>query len=363
MAVEICRPLQFWRRKLATFKSPCPRKGAIVTRCLGARLKPVTISNLRPLGDGEVKKLSIALALGCSLVASPVSAKTFVGVLYPLFGPMAAIALVQLADELKTMPDVEVATYLHQSWKALVDDINRQPKGTRILIVGYSLGANNAILVANNTSYVDSIIALQPSMLTSQESLTGKIGKIIEIYNPNRWMTFGGMGSQKLDAPNIEYIVNNDTHPGAQFNEQFHSVVKSELARLAAQDNLQTAQAKALKRSQLSKQSSTKDVKSSALAFATTDPPKHEPPRHEQPKPAQTKVEPDQQQKAPGVFAQAPKPQPALSDAPRPQPVSADALTSANVGNLVVQRTLTISDMKEYVKRSYRDSQTADLIR
>ena len=43
------------------------------------------------------------------------------------------------------------------------------------------------------------------------------------------------MGSQKLDAPNIEYIVNNDTHPGAQFNEQFRSVVKSELARLAAE--------------------------------------------------------------------------------------------------------------------------------
>jgi len=149
----------------------------------------------------QVKKRSIALALCCSLVASPVWAKTFVGVLYPLFGPMAAIGLVQLADELKTMPDVEVATYQHQSWKALVDDINRQPKGTRILIVGYSLGANNAILVANNTSYVDSIIALQPSMLTSQESLTGKVGKIIEIYNPNRWMTFGGMGSQKLDAP------------------------------------------------------------------------------------------------------------------------------------------------------------------
>ena len=46
-----------------------------------------------------MKKRSIALALCCSLVASPVWAKTFVGVLYPLFGPMAAIGLVQLADE------------------------------------------------------------------------------------------------------------------------------------------------------------------------------------------------------------------------------------------------------------------------
>src|SRR5215831_4519517 len=94
----------------------------------------------------------------------------------------------------------------------------------------------------------------------AQESLTGKVGKIIEIYNPNRWMTFGGMGSQKLDAPNIEYIVNNDTHPGAQFSEQFRSVVKSELARLIAQDNLQTAQAKTLKPPQLAKLPPPKDV-------------------------------------------------------------------------------------------------------
>src|SRR5262249_5141250 len=192
----------------------------------------------------QVKKRSIVLALCCSLVASPVWAKTFVGVLYPFLGPMAAPSLVLLAFELKAMPDVEVATYQHQSWRSLVDDINRQPKGTRILIVGYSLGANNAILVANNTGYVDEIIALQPSMLTTQDSLTGKVGKIIEIYNPNRWMTFGGMGSQKLEAPNIEYIVNNDSHPGAQFSEQFHSIVKTELARISALDNVPTAQAR-----------------------------------------------------------------------------------------------------------------------
>jgi hypothetical protein len=313
----------------------------------------------------QVKKRSIALALCCSLVASPVWAKTFVGVLYPLFGPMAAIGLVELAGELKAMPDVEVATYLHQSWKALVDDINRQPKGTHILIVGYSLGANNAILVANNTSYVDSIIALQPSMLTSQEGLTGKVGKIIEIYNPNPWMTFGGMGSQRLEAPNIEYIANNDTHPGAQFNEQFRSVVKNELARLAAQDNLQTAQAKMAKSSPLAKLSPPKDAKSTALAFASTDSPKHEQPKPAPTKSAQTKLEPtSQQQNAPAVFADVPKPQPIFADATKSQPVFADAfLTSANAGNLFVQRTLTISDMKEYVKRNYPASRTADVTR
>lgn len=308
----------------------------------------------------QVKKRSIVLALCCSLVASPVWAKTFVGVLYPLFGPMAAIGLVELASELKAMPDVEVGTYLHQSWKALVDDINRQPKGTRILIVGYSLGANNAILVANNTSYVDEIIALQPSMLTTQDALTGKVGKIIEIYNPNRWMTFGGMGSQKLEAPNIEYIVNNDTHPGAQFNEQFHSIVKTELARISALDNVQTAQSRMPRPSPLAKLSPPKDGKPSALAFANADPPKHEQPkhdesRHERSRPAQAAVEQTRPQ---------PKPAVVFAEASKPQPILIEALSSsASADSLLAQRTLTISDMKDYVKRNYPRPQTADVTR
>ena len=308
----------------------------------------------------QVKKRSIVLALCCSLVASPVWAKTFVGVLYPFLGPLAAPSLVLLAGELKAMPDVEVATYLHQSWKALVDDINRQPKGTRIVVVGYSLGANNAILVANNTGYVDEIIALQPSMLTTQDALTGKVGKIIEIYNPNPWMTFGGMGSQKLDAPNIEYVANNDSHPGAQFSEQFHSIVKSEVARISALDNVQTAQAKLPKPSPLAKLSPPKDVKPSALAFASTEAPKHETPKHDEAKrersrPAQAQIEQAKPEPRPAVV---------FAEAPKPQPILVEALSSsANADSLLAQRTLTVSDMKDYVKRNYPTPQTGGSIR
>jgi hypothetical protein len=128
-------------------------------------------------------------------------------------------------------------------WPSLVDDINRQSAGTHILLIGYSVGANNAVLVANNTTYIDSIIALQPSMFNSNTSLTGKVGRIVEIYNPNPWMTLGGMGSQKLVGPNIEYITNNDTHPGAPFNSEFRALVKSEIVRLSAEPAPNPAQA------------------------------------------------------------------------------------------------------------------------
>ena len=191
-----------------------------------------------------MKKRSIALALCCSLVCSPSYATTFIGVLWPLFGPLAAPGLVEFVAELQSVPDVEVVTYWHPEWSSLVDDINRLPEGTHILVIGYSLGANNAVLVANNCNYIDSIIALQPSIFTSNTPLTGNVGRIVEIYNPNPWMTFGGMGSQKLIGPNIEYMVNNDSHPGAPFNPEFRNLVKSEIARLAAEPVPNTAEAK-----------------------------------------------------------------------------------------------------------------------
>jgi hypothetical protein len=41
-----------------------------------------------------------------------------------------------------------------------------------------------------------------------------------------------------LNGPNIEYIRNNDSHPGAQFNSEFHSLVKTEVAKLSAEKEL-----------------------------------------------------------------------------------------------------------------------------
>ncbi len=183
----------------------------------------------------QVKKRSVALALCASLVCSPVWAKTFVGVLWPMFGPLAAGGLVELVAELRMMPDVEVRTYLHQSWPSLVQDIDRQPPGTHTVVVGYSLGANSSVFVANKAKYVDLIVALQPSMFSWNPSVTGNVGRMIEIYNPNPLMTFGGMGSNKLAGPNIEYIANNDSHPGAQFNPVFRNLVKTEIAKFSAE--------------------------------------------------------------------------------------------------------------------------------
>jgi hypothetical protein len=277
-----------------------------------------------------VKKLAIAIALCGSFICSPVHAKTFVGVLWPLFGPGAAIGLVELVSELKMIPDVEVSTYLHQSWPSLVEDIERQPPGTHTVVIGYSLGANNSVLVANQARYVDLIIALQPSMLTSTPTVRGNVRRMIEIYNPNLWMT-GGLGSQKLVGENIEYIANNDSHLGAQFNSEFRNLVKSEIAKFAADDRPEAAQAeipKPLKLAQPALKPTEERLTHQQRDLAAKD--------HRQ----IAKAEIANVQKAVQHFAEE---------------------NSLNSKDVFVQRQLTIEDMKDYIGRNYRGSPPAEL--
>lgn len=202
-----------------------------------------------------MKKRSIVGALLACLIFSPLHAetraaetahpKTFVAVLWPMFGPMAAPGLVELVAEIRMMPNVQVETYVHQAWPSLVDDLNNLPPGRRSIVIGYSLGANSTAEVANRVHHVDEFIALQPSMLSWNPDVKGgTYDRFVEIYNPNTWETWGGMGSKKLVGPNIEYIANRDSHPGAQFSGQFRNLVKTEIAKLSVAEPVEVAQAR-----------------------------------------------------------------------------------------------------------------------
>ena len=318
-----------------------------------------------------MKKLLFALVLWGSLPCTPVFAKTFVGVLWPMFGPLPAIGLVELVAELKMMPDVEVSTYLHQNWPSLVEDIERQPPGTRTVVIGYSLGANSSVFVANKANYVDVIIALQPSMLSWNPAVTGRVGRMIEIYNPDPSMTFGGMGSKRLTGPNIEYIANNDSHPGAQFGSDFRNLVKSEIARVSAEPAVMTAQARTpgapdsmaalaytnsaapVSTAQVHTTGASADIRAprAVTAEAPIPAPKLAPKSAVNParSPAATKL----------AATEPPEPVRQREDAT----ALLDAITSSvDSGNLFAQRQLTVVDMMDYANRNYRNARTAELL-
>ncbi|MGN6748191.1 MAG: hypothetical protein ACTHJS_06300 [Xanthobacteraceae bacterium] len=337
-----------------------------------------------------MKKLFLALVLWGSVLCTPVFAKTFVGVLWPMFGPLPAIGLVELVGELKLLPDVEVKTYLHQEWPALVDDLERQPPGTRTVVVGYSLGANSSVFVANKAKYVDVIVALQPSMLSWNPAVTGKVGRMIEVYNPNPAMTFGGMGSKKLIGPNIEYIENNDSHPGAQFSSDFRNVVKSEIARVSAEPAVEIAQARGSATPALAYAAETKRAAAPTTAAATRPPAASAPTMTAQasvqaplpaPRPTNiagpTKLAALKQQSSPREQSreQSPAPSHAQNHEPTHESVHGsnprgeyataflESLTSSvDSGNLFTQRQLTAADMLDFATRKYRNARTAELL-
>ena len=316
-----------------------------------------------------MKKLALAVALCGSLICSAVHAKTFVGVLWPMFGPLPAIGLVELVAELKTMPDVEVETYVHQAWPSLVEDLGRQPPGTHTVVIGYSLGANSSVFVANNAKNVDLIIALQPSMLSWNPPLTGKVGRMIEIYNPNPWLTWGGMGSKKLEGENIEYIANNDSHPGAQFNSEFRNLAKTEIAKFTAQDRLE--------KDRLETAQAAIPV---PLAYAepapSAKPAPEQPPRQQGdvaakgqrqiaqaempklPKPAKPEAKPET--KPEHVAQERPQPAPTEHEQ-RELTAFLDALSnSVDSGDLSSKPELTPAAMTDYASRTYGASHVAE---
>jgi hypothetical protein len=333
-------------------------------------------------GTNLMKKLLLALVLWGSVLCTPVFAKTFVGVLWPMFGPLPAIGLVELVAELKLMPDVEVKTYLHQEWPALVDDIERQSPGTRTVVVGYSLGANSSVFVANKAKYIDVIIALQPSMLSWNPAVTGRVGRMIEVYNPNPWMTFGGMGSKKLIGPNIEYIANNDSHPGAQFSSDFRNLVKSEIARMSAEPAVVMAQAPvpaapalafAETRTPAAAIAQVRDTTTSSLIAAPAPIQAPMPLPRPANAPGPTKLAALTQQASSRERSQEPSHRPSHESSHEPshgsnsQPAYASAflesLTGAvDSGNLFAQRQLTVDDMIDYANRNYRNARTAELL-
>jgi hypothetical protein len=307
-----------------------------------------------------VKKLAIAVALCVSLIGSPVQAKTFVGVLWPMFGPLPAIGLVELVSELKMMPDVEVSTYLHQDWPNLVNDLARQPPGTRTVVIGYSLGANSTAFVANKSKYIDEIIALQPSMLSWNPPVTGRVGKMIEVYNPDPWETFGGMGSKKLIGPHIEYIANHDSHPGAQFSFQFRDLVKSEIAKIGNEDRVEMAQAPMARSYQVAQLA--RSARPDRVAERTTDQQRDRDAK-DRIRLADAGMTQADMTQAGGPQSQAPaapeqvaqvQPQYQSRNAPKESVAFLDTLSSAvDSGDLSAVHELTPADLMNYAKRAH----------
>jgi hypothetical protein len=221
-------------------------------------------------------------------------------------------------------------------------------------------------------------------MLSWNPAVTGRVGRIIEVYNPDPSETLGGMGSKKLIGPNIEYIANNDSHPGAQFSSEFRNLVKSEIARVSSDPAIVTAQtqsptppALAYVEPRIPAASVTAQQGAPATPAAVTATPRT--PTTAGPVVAQAPLPMPRPANIPGptklaaVKQQSPSPAPSRERSHEPsygaksEPDYATAFlenltSSVDSGNLFAQRQLTAADMMDYAHRNYGNARTAELL-
>jgi Cache 3/Cache 2 fusion domain len=174
-----------------------------------------------------------AILCACFVLATDAQAKTLVVLLEGLGGRLTSAGLVSLQKELDAIPNTIVPAPMAQSkWRYAVQLIDQQDAETTIVVIGYSLGANNATYLSKNVKHVDELIAIQASVWGRSVAIGENVDRAIEIYNPKFWRT-AGLGAKRLVGVHFAYITNNDSHTYADNDPQVHKFVFNEVQTIA----------------------------------------------------------------------------------------------------------------------------------
>ena len=158
---------------------------------------------------------------------------TQIYVLYGQYGYPTSSGMYVLAQSLGRYGKV---TTHYWDDRTIVSDAKQQ--SGKIVIIGYSLGANSAALIASRLPRVDLVVAYDPSRLSPlaqpdngeyTEAVTPNVRRAISFYNPNAWY-FGGA---RLSGPQVEIIPINDYHLAVPANWRLHEITEEAVKKVA----------------------------------------------------------------------------------------------------------------------------------
>lgn len=169
----------------------------------------------------------------CFVLATGARSETLVVLLEGLGGRLTSPGIVSLHEELAVIPNTIVPTpFAQHKWRYAVQLIEEQEPATKIVVIGYSLGANNSTYIAKSVKHVDELIAIQASLWGQSAAIGENVNKAIEIYNPKFWRT-AGLGAKRLVGLHFSYMTNNDSHTYADNDPRVHQFVFNEVKTIA----------------------------------------------------------------------------------------------------------------------------------
>ncbi len=161
------------------------------------------------------------------------NAATRIYVLYGQYGWTTSSGMYHLAQSLARYGEVSV----HQ-WddRTIVQDAKRH--SGKIVIIGYSLGANSTVAIANKLPHVDLIVAYDPSRLSPlaheangefTQHVKPTVRRAICFYNPYAWY-FGGA---RLEGSSVEVVPISNFHLAVAVDQRLHDITEEAVKQVA----------------------------------------------------------------------------------------------------------------------------------
>ncbi len=135
-------------------------------------------------------------------------------------------------------PQVTCRTYNNGYMNSTLTTLKLLPMGTKIILIGYSWGADNCSIIASRIGRtVDMIYALQPSVYYPTTPIGSNVLEATCVYNPNWFETFGlGFERFKLASGNTKtkfsLVTTSDSHPGVQYDLKYRQQILDGVGRV-----------------------------------------------------------------------------------------------------------------------------------
>lgn len=158
--------------------------------------------------------------------------------LYGLGGAATSDGIVQLDNELKSIPGVTVRPWDETNWNAAVINAKSRPT-EKIVLIGYSMGANNVTYVAQNLPHVDLLIGIQPTLWAPAADIGQNVDKVLLFNNdgPVGIAETQGLGARDYTfvpgfKGEFKHTVIREIHPLADNDVNTHKTIIAEVKKL-----------------------------------------------------------------------------------------------------------------------------------
>jgi len=178
------------------------------------------------IGNQEIDEASLDAA---TPVAGSQKIKCYI--MYGLGNEASSGGMDTLAAEIqKISPLISVApVYDYYNWEDIVTDIKKQPSSTKIIVIGYSMGANRVtnIAAAIPKTPISLLVAYDPTVYSPVLPLGSNVKQAI-CFHSTTFNLLGNVGHALLTAgpgfnkKNLQTISTTDTHPYVDTDQKLH---------------------------------------------------------------------------------------------------------------------------------------------